>query len=117
NLEARNTLLQKAIPGYPVLEYANQHQMGRIYLFSDLLNALYYAPHPIWGDVFGPWRYRDIVSNDPVKFANELSRRNFDAVIIDGSFREELEANPALRQHFSLVFENSGVGLYRLKKQ
>lgn len=113
--EARNVLLRKEIPGYPVLEYANQHPMGRIYLVGSLTDAIYYAPHPIWGDVFGPWRYSDILSDDPIKFANELLVRDFDAVIADEKTWLKLELHPAFQQYFTIEFQYGGVKLYRLR--
>ena len=77
--------MQNEIKGYQVLQYASKHPMGRIYLSGSLGDAVYYAPNPIWGDVFGPWRYRDIVSSSPENFSKELLRRNFDATIVDES--------------------------------
>lgn len=114
--ETRNALMTKEIKGYAVLEYTNQHQIGRIYNVG-LSDAVYYASHPIWGDVFGPWRYRDIVSEDPVKFASELRKRNFDAVIVDEPMSHTLESNPMFQEYFSVEFESDGVKLYRVIKR
>jgi 4-amino-4-deoxy-L-arabinose transferase-like glycosyltransferase len=117
NQEERREILKKVIPGYSVLEYANANKMGRIYIVGGLTDAIYYAPHPIWGDAFGPWRHLDIVSNDPIIFAGELSKRNFDAVIADGSLCLELERHPSFKKYFSIVFQEGGARLYRLERQ
>ena len=117
NDEERREILKSAIPGYSVLEYANVNKMGRIYIVGGLTDAIYYAPHPIWGDAFGPWRHLDIVSNEPSKFAGELSKRNFDAVIADGSLCLELERDPSFQKYFSIAFQDGGARLYRLEKR
>ena len=57
-------MLQEHIPGYGVLTYLRDHPQARIYQLG-LEESLYYAPRPIWGDVFGPWRYRDYQSLSP----------------------------------------------------
>lgn len=113
--EARDTLMRKELRGYAVLEYINQHQMGRIFNIA-LADAVYYAPHPIWGDVFGPWRFRDIMSDDPIKFANELNKRNFDSVIVDEPLGGALESSQLFKKYFSIEFESDGIKLYRLTK-
>lgn len=116
NQETRNVLLRKKIPGYLVLEYAAKHPMGRIYIIGSLTDSIYYAPHPIWGDFFGPWRYSDIVSNNPAQLSNNLLMRHFDAVIVDGSLCYELELNLTFQQYFSIEFQSDGAKIYRLKK-
>ena len=116
NQETRNVLLRKKIPGYPVLEYVTQHPVGRIYLIGNLADSIYYAPHPIWGDFFGPWRYSDIVSNNPVQLYKNLLIRNFDAVIVDGLLCSELESHMNFQQYFFMEFQSGGAKLYRLKK-
>ncbi len=113
---ARIDLLRKEIPGYAILEYVNQNPVGRVYNFSSLSDAYYYFQQPIWGDVFGPWRYRDIASGDPVKFSSELLARNFDAVIVEDSYVKGMELNPSLGEHFSVVFKSNGFTLYRVEK-
>jgi len=113
--DKRNILMRKEIKGYAVLEYANLHQLGRIYNVG-LSDAVYYAPHPIWGDVFGPWRYPDIISDEPLKFFNELRKRNFDAVIVDQRMALALESSPFFSEYFSIAFESDGIKLYRVEK-
>ena len=90
--------------------------MGRIYLIGNLADSIYYAPHPIWGDFFGPWRYSDIVSNNPVQLYKNLLIRNFDAVIVDGLLCSELESHMNFQQYFFMEFQSGGAKLYRLKK-
>ena len=38
-----------------VFKYLKQHSNGKIYQFG-FEDAIYYAPAPIYGDFFGPWR-------------------------------------------------------------
>jgi 4-amino-4-deoxy-L-arabinose transferase-like glycosyltransferase len=111
--ESRDILMRKELKGYAVLEYVNQHHMGRIYNIG-LADAAYYAPHPIWGDVFGPNRFRDVISDDPLKFYNELKKRNFDAVIVDDKLGQKLESNQLFSMFFSIAYENDGFKVYRI---
>lgn len=114
NPSERIALLKREIKGFAVLEYANQHALGRIYN-QGMSDRVYYAPQPIWGDVFGPWRYSDMVSSDAALFGQRLKRMNFDAVIVDEGLHNSLYQHPDFHQYFAVLFQNEGIQLYQLK--
>jgi 4-amino-4-deoxy-L-arabinose transferase-like glycosyltransferase len=113
--EKRDILMRQELKGYAVLEYANQHHLGRIYNVA-LGDAVYYAPSPIWGDTFGPWRYADVISDDPLKFSNELRKRNFDSVIVPQDMSLALESSSFFSENFSILFQSDGIKVYRVEK-
>lgn len=115
-IEMRNALMRTKIKGFTVLEYARAHRLGNIYN-AGMGDVVYYAPHPVWGDVFGPWRYSDVVSPEPEKFYNSLKIRNFDAAIVGDSLGQALESSASFGSFFVNEFESDGVRLYLLKSQ
>jgi len=114
--EERLVLMRKTIRGFAVLEYANAHPLGRIYNAGSLSDMTYYAPSPIWGDVFGPWRFSDFVSNIPQDFSGRLKRGGFDAVIVDEGIGKALESHTKFAEFFTIAFQSEGYRIYRLAK-
>jgi Dolichyl-phosphate-mannose-protein mannosyltransferase len=112
--EDRNILMRQQLKGYALLEYLNKHNGGRIYNIG-LSDATYYAPYPIWGDVFGPWRFRDIIAPEAVKFSKELRKRNFNKVIVTESMGRMLESSPLFKENFSIEYESDGFKVYRVE--
>ena len=74
--EDRNQVLRSVVPGYEVLSYLRNHLIGKAYQIG-LDGSIYYAPHPIWGDIFGPWRYRDYATLPPMQLWQKLRSGGF----------------------------------------
>ncbi len=77
----REALLWKKVSGYPVLAFMRQNPLIKTYQFG-LEDAIYYAPNPIWGDHFGPSRYRDFASLAPRELHAKLINLGFDSMLV-----------------------------------
>jgi len=111
---ARDAVLSHRIPGYGLLAQLQREPVGRIYQLG-LEGAIYYAPQPIWGDWFGPWRYRDVMNLEPAALREVLARQHFDALLIDTARFPDIAARPDFERHFSLARTDGTVRLYRLQ--
>jgi len=109
----RNEILNRKIAGYQLLSHLKQHPVGRIYQFG-LENAIYYAPNPIWGDYFGPWRYRDFASLEPARLARALAAHGFDHMLIHTEICPQIAARPGFNDYFEEILNDGKVKLYRI---
>lgn len=109
----REKLLRANVNGYAMWEFARGHPAGKIYQLG-LEDSLYYAPQPVWGEVFGPWRYRDVQRLSPQQLHEKLSGWGFDAFAIDTARAPHVDRQPAFAQWFELLYSDGRVRLYRL---
>lgn len=113
--EARQAYLQKnALSTYgDLLEYLRLNPMGKIYQ-SGLEGALYYAPQPIWGDAFGPWRSRDFMHLEPDALAAKLTSMNFDALVLHTPSYPNLLSHQHFKQYFVEVHNTTNYKVFRI---
>jgi len=114
--QAREAYLEQRIPGYGVLRYMQQHPQGKTYQLG-VEYAIYYAPRPIWGDWFGPSRYRDFANLGAEDLHQALSRQGFDALIVNTKRFPGVTDKPGFGDRFERVFAQGPVHLFRIKKQ
>jgi hypothetical protein len=112
---ARVDFLRSHVMAYDLLTQLDQSSTGRIYQWA-LEGVIYYAPHPIWGDHFGPWRYRDwdlvgLSSND---LAKKLTQDGFQTLLVRSDFVPGLEAKPDFRRYFQEIAGANGHKAYRI---
>jgi len=110
---ARVDFLRSHVTGYDLLTQLNQSSTGRIYQWG-LEGVIYYAPHPIWGDHFGPWRYRDVSSLLPNELAKKLTQEGFETLLVHFATVPGLEAKPDFRRYFQEIGEANGNKAYRI---
>jgi hypothetical protein len=77
--------------------------------------ALYYAPAPIWGDHFGPWRYRDFVMLAPHELAQRLAKFKFDTLVLSTGGREALLNHADMPRYFSEVHTDPAFRIFKVK--
>ena len=65
----REALLDAHLPCARLARFATALKDDKVYQFA-MEYAIYNLPSPVWGDAFGPWRYRDV---DPAQYALGLS--------------------------------------------
>jgi hypothetical protein len=112
--EARASLLHAQVRGYGVWEYLHAHPTGRIYQLG-VEDSLYYAPQPVWGEVFGPWRYRDVQTLLAPEMYHKLSGQQFDALVVDTERVPGVVTQPDFGEWFELLHSAGSVQVYRLK--
>lgn len=110
---AREQLLRAEVNGYGMWEHLRLRPAGRLYQLG-LEDSLYYAPQPVWGDVFGPWRYRDVQDLSAPALHRKLSAEGFDALVVDTSRFPDVATRPGFTERFELLHADDHVRLYRL---
>ncbi|KQP14258.1 glycosyltransferase family 39 protein [Pseudorhodoferax sp. Leaf267] len=111
--EARASLLRREVNGYAMWEHVRAHPVGRLYQLG-LEDSLYYAPQPVWGEVFGPWRYRDVQHLAPQALHRKLASQGFDAFVIDTARAPGVVSHPAFDDWFERLHTDGAVQLYRV---
>lgn len=114
---ARIDFLRSHVMDYDLLTQLGQISTGRIYQWG-FEGVLYYAPHPIWGDHFGPWRYRDrdFVNLSPNDLAKQLTNDGFGTLLVRSDAVVGLEAKPDFRRYFQEIAGANGHKAYRIIK-
>ena len=109
----REAILYKKISGYPVLSYIRKNSIREIYQFG-LEDAIYYAPNPIWGDHFGPGRYRDFSSLKPAELAFKLKKSGFRNILIHTTRWSQIDSQIDFNLYFLKIYQYGDVKLYRI---
>lgn len=110
---AREQLLRAEVNGYGMWEHLRLRPAGRLYQLG-LEDSLYYAPQPVWGDVFGPWRYRDVQDLSAPALHHKLSAGGFDALVVDTLRFPDVTIRPGFSEWFELLHVDDHVHLYRM---
>ncbi len=97
-----------------VLNFLQRDPTARVYQ-NGMEAALYYAPQPIWGDHFGPWRYRDFMTLPPRELAGKLRRLGFDLLVVKIWFVSSMLDDPIFRQCFNQRFRDQTFAVYRIE--
>jgi len=109
----RDVILEKKVAGYRLLSDLKQHPVGRIYQFG-INEARYYAPSPIWGDYFGPWRYSDFAPLPPDQLANVLTRHGFNHLLVNTGIWPHIASRSGFNDYFEEIRSDGEVKLYRI---
>ena len=102
----REQILRKVVPGYEVLSYLRHHLVGKAYQIG-LDGSIYYAPHPIWGDIFGPWRYRDYATLPPTRLWQKLRSGGFCYLVLAPGVHIP-DQDGKFRSYFSPIYAKDG---------
>jgi len=109
----RDLIISKNTPGYKVLTYLKNNPMGKTYQIG-VTDGIYYGSYPIWGDVFGPGRFRDFQNLNSDELASKLKGLGFSSLIIDTKSMPQIESNSDINCYFTNVFQADEVILYRI---
>jgi len=102
--------------GYQLLFDLKQHPVGRIYQFG-IDEIKYYAPNPIWGDYFGPWRYADFSPAEPMALARALKTHDFSHLLINTKLWPDIAPRPGFNDYFEEIRSDGTITLYRIIAQ
>lgn len=111
--EAREAVLQSKVPGYAVFEFLRRHPVRKAYQMG-MEDSLYYAPQRLWGDVFGPWRYRDFTELPPADLHRKLALQDFDALLVHTQRMAQVVTREGFDQYFRQIHTDGTVTLYQL---
>jgi hypothetical protein len=85
-----------------------------IYQFG-LEDAIFYMPQPVWGDHFGPGRYRDMAPLSAELLANKLRSMRIDTLVINHEHWPTIHTKVNFDSHFEEILNSKSVTAYRLK--
>ncbi len=94
------------------IDYLQAHPVRKIYQ-SGMEGVLYYLPFPVWGDHFGPWRYRDFLALAPERLAERLREQGFDLIVVRRPDFPSAEM-PAFGRYFDTVYEDPMFRIFTL---
>lgn len=118
--DAKETLLSKKVTGYKTISYSNINYPGKTYQFG-LESSIYYFNSEVWGDHFGPGRYRDFSDLTSKKLHERLRLLNIQNLIINEDRWPNINLKPDFLCFFSVLYHEdinkSRIVLYRLNKQ
>ncbi|MGJ7487605.1 ArnT family glycosyltransferase [Variovorax sp. LT2P21] len=114
--EARTALLTQRVPAYAMWSYIRTHPVGRIYQLGNE-DSLFYAPQPVWGEIFGPWRYQDYASLSAADLYKKLTAEHFDALVVHTERFPQVAIQPEFARYFDSARTEGSVKLYRLKSE
>ncbi len=110
----RNAYLQEKINGYDVIKRLSEFPHTGIYQFG-LEDAIFYMPQPVWGDHFGPGRYRDMAALSAEALAEKLNSMGIDVLVISHSHWPQIKAKINFHHYFEEMMSSKGVTAYRLR--
>ena len=79
-----------------------------------LEGGIFYGPKPVYGDHFGPWRYRDFIYLPMQELHRKLMQHDFDILALSKAKAEEMERSPDFWKYFEKVAEDNGDTAYLL---
>lgn len=103
--EQRANFLRNNVVAYDLLVQLHEIPDLKIYQWG-LEDAIYYAPNPIWGEVFGPWRYSNLNELSVPALATYLHEQGFNTLLI----RDNVLAPLLQQSDFPHYFKNLGHG-------
>ena len=110
----RDAYLQEKINGYDVIKHLSELPHTGIYQFG-LEDTIFYMPQPVWGDHFGPGRYRDMAALSAEALAEKLNSMGIDVLVINHAHWPQVEAKVNFRHYFEEMMSSKGVTAYRLR--
>ena len=113
---AREAMLAQRVSGYGVWTYLRSHPQVKVYQLG-LEDAIYYAPRPIWGEVFGPWRYRNYSELSPDQLFQKLRQEGFTALVIHTGRYPSVNIKADFEHYFQLLHHDDQVMLYALRQR
>ncbi len=111
--EQRIEFLRQNIVAYDLLVQLRMEPGLKIYQWG-LEDAIYYAPNPIWGEVFGPWRYADLNGLSVPDLSTYLRKQGFNTLLIRDNALAPLLQQSDFSRYFQPLSSGNGAQAYRL---
>ena len=112
--EARHAYINANAQNFGILvslqaNYSNEkiYQLG-------LEGGLFYGPRRIYGDHFGPWRYRDFEPLSAPDLHKKLRDNNFTVLAVHRNSVNGIEGKPKFHDYFEEIIGSNGDKAYRL---
>lgn len=109
----RNHVLMGSVWSYGLAQQIKHQDLGKTYQWG-LEGAIYYLPSPVYGDHFGPWRYRDLDGLSSRQLADKLTTQHFKTLLVHRATVPGLEAKPDFARYFTPFAESNGDKAYKI---
>lgn len=110
----RDAYLRGRVQAYEALALLQDMPTAKIYQLG-LDDAVYFSKKPLYGDVFGPWRYADFVGRPAPEFAARLKAAGFDTFIVRTEAAPGTESQPDFQRYFEPLLARNGIVVYRVR--
>jgi hypothetical protein len=110
----RTAYLEENVIGYEVIKQLSEIPHTGIYQFG-LEEAIFYMPQPVWGDHFGPGRYRDMAALSAEGMAQKLNSMGIDVLVIRHANWPEIKTKTKFHDYFEQMISSKDVTAYRLR--
>lgn len=114
--EQRTIFLRQNIVAYDLLVQLHRQPALKIYQLG-LEGVIYYAPNPIWGEIFGPWRYADVIGLSVSELSSHLRKQGFDTLLIRDDPLTPFLQQIDFPQYFEHMIAGNGAQAYRIIPQ
>ena len=108
--------LRENVRSYALAKALEGKALGKVYKFG-LDSGVYYFANPVYGDHFGPWRYRDVGLDD--RSAGDIATKfvagGFTTLLLERNLVKILEAKPDFSQHFAEIAQADGDKAYAIR--
>jgi len=111
--EQRDRFLEPQIVAYELLKKLHTLPDLKIYQWG-MEDVIYYAPNPIWGEIFGPWRYSDLDPLSAPELASHLRRQGFNTLLVRDTTLARLTKLPDFEKHFILLSPGKGAKAFTI---
>ncbi|WP_084153716.1 ArnT family glycosyltransferase [Simplicispira psychrophila] len=108
-------ILRHKVQGYALIEKIRGKIFPKVYQWG-LENNIYYLQQPIYGDHFGPWRYRDLNDLTSAQLWRHFKSQDFSTLLVHANTVPGLETKPEFFQYFSVIAEGHGSKAYSILK-
>lgn len=112
----RHEVLSRTVWSYGLTQKVKGLNLGKTYQWG-LEGAIYFLPTPVYGDHFGPWRYRELDGLSARQLANKLRREQFQTLLVHRATVPGLEARSDFFHYFVPLAESDGDKAYTLKTE
>lgn len=113
--EGGANILRHKVEGYALIEKVRGRIPPKIYQWG-LENTIYYLRQPVYGDHFGPWRYRDLSELNSAQLWKYFQAQGFATLLVHVNTVRGLEDKPDFFKYFSVLDEGHGSKAYLIMK-
>lgn len=111
--QQRGEFLRQNIVAYDLLMQLRQQTNLKIYQFG-LEGVIYYGPSPMWGEIFGPWRYSDLSGLSVSALSSNLRMQGFNTLLIRNEALAPFLQQEEFNKYFQHLFLGNGAQAYRI---
>jgi hypothetical protein len=115
DMQTREEFLLKKFSGYDLIKRLNTNIKGKTYQFG-LEDYIYYIEVEVWGDHFGPGRYRDFEKLSSKELHTKLKSLGFENLLINVERYKNIDSKKSFECYFTFIGKSKNIRLYTIQK-